>query len=45
MTMRTRVNVFVKSAIASGAMLLVILLTGWAIASASVLILRWLGML
>ena len=45
MTRRTRVSVFVKSAIASGGILLVILLAGWAIASASVLILRWLGML
>jgi hypothetical protein len=43
--MRTRVSCFVKNAIASGRILLVILLAGWAIAQASVLILRWLGML
>jgi len=45
MTGRTRISVFVKNAIASGAILLAILLAGWAIARVSVLILRWLGML
>jgi hypothetical protein len=45
MTRRTRVSFFVKNAIASGGILLVILLAGWAIAQTSVLILRWLGML
>jgi hypothetical protein len=45
MTTRTRVSVFVRSAIASAGILLVILFTGWAIAATSVLVLRWLGML